>query len=152
MKRIYFDMDGTIADLYSVENWLSMLRAEDATPYLIAKPMVNISELNVLCGMLRRCGYEIGVISWLSKESSQEYKQAVRAAKREWLKKYFPACGTEIHLVQYGTPKHSVVKAKNAILFDDEERNGISWSRNGGTWFNPKEVKIEDILRELAGF
>lgn len=151
MKKIYFDMDGTIADLYGVENWLSMLRAEDATPYRIAKPLVNITELNVLCGLLRRQGYEIGVISWLSKESSQEYKKKVRQAKREWLKKYFPACGDEIHLVQYGTPKHKVTKARGAILFDDENKNGISWERNGGQWINPTEKKIEKVLRSMAG-
>lgn len=151
MKKIYFDMDGTIADLYGVENWLPMLRAEDATPYRIAKPLINIAELNVLCGLLRRQGYEIGVISWLSKESSKEYKKAVRAAKREWLKKYFPACGNEIHLVQYGTPKHSIVKAKGAILFDDEYKNGISWERNGGEWINPTEKRIEKVLQSMVG-
>lgn len=151
MKKIYFDMDGTIADLYGVENWLPMLRAEDATPYRIAKPLVNITRFNVLCGLLRRQGYEIGVISWLSKESSKEYKKAVRAAKREWLKKYFPACGNEIHLVQYGTPKHSIVKAKGAILFDDEYKNGVSWERNGGEWINPIEKRIEKVLQSMVG-
>lgn len=151
MKKIYFDMDGTIADLYGVENWLSMLRAEDATPYRVAKPLVNITELNVLCGLLRRQGYEIGVISWLSKESSREYKKAVRAAKREWIRKYFPACGDEIHLVQYGTPKHSVAKAKNAILIDDEFKNGVSWVKNGGQWIDPTKQKIETALRFMAG-
>lgn len=29
---INFDMDGTIADLYGVDNWLEMLIAEDTTP------------------------------------------------------------------------------------------------------------------------
>ena len=27
MKAIYFDMDGTIADLYGYEGWLEMLQA-----------------------------------------------------------------------------------------------------------------------------
>ena len=31
-KTLVFDMDGTIADLYGVEGWLEMLRAEDETP------------------------------------------------------------------------------------------------------------------------
>ena len=35
-KMICFDMDGTIADLYAVENWLPMLRAFDPTPYEVA--------------------------------------------------------------------------------------------------------------------
>ena len=151
MKKIYFDMDGTIADLYGVENWLPMLRAEDATPYRIAKTLVNITRFNVWCGLLRRQGYEIGVISWLSKESRKEYKKAVRAAKREWLRKYFPACGNETHHIQYGTPKHSIVKAKGAILFDDEYKNGVSWERNGGEWINPTEKRIEKVLQSMVG-
>ena len=41
--KIWFDMDGTIADLYGVENWLEMLIVHDETPYAIAKPIVNLS-------------------------------------------------------------------------------------------------------------
>ena len=33
MKQIWFDMDGTLADLYGVENWLEKLRASDPSPY-----------------------------------------------------------------------------------------------------------------------
>ena len=47
MCRINFDMDGTIANLYGVENWLEMLMAEDETPYAIAKPLVNLSLLKI---------------------------------------------------------------------------------------------------------
>ena len=36
---ICFDMDGTIADLYAVNNWQNMLRAYDPTPYATAEPM-----------------------------------------------------------------------------------------------------------------
>jgi len=43
MKAIYFDMDGTIADFYSVENWLEDLRMENVAPYILAKPMLATS-------------------------------------------------------------------------------------------------------------
>ena len=43
--RICFDMDGTIADLYGVENWLDNLIAENVKPYAEAKPMLNLSAL-----------------------------------------------------------------------------------------------------------
>ena len=36
-KAIYFDMDGTIANLYAVENWLPMLRHQ-----IIEKILLNI--------------------------------------------------------------------------------------------------------------
>ena len=42
---IWFDMDGTIADLYAVENWLPMLRAYDPAPYTLAKPLVHMATL-----------------------------------------------------------------------------------------------------------
>ena len=38
-KLFLFDMDGTIAYLYGVYNWLDMLRNYDPTPYANAKPM-----------------------------------------------------------------------------------------------------------------
>lgn len=37
--KICFDMDGTIADLYGVENWFEYLTAENVKPYKIAKPL-----------------------------------------------------------------------------------------------------------------
>ena len=42
-KSIYFDMDGTIANLFEVENWLPMLRAYNPAPYEQAKVMVNMA-------------------------------------------------------------------------------------------------------------
>ena len=42
---IYFDMDGTIANLYAVENWLPKLRNEDASPYTDAEPLVRLATL-----------------------------------------------------------------------------------------------------------
>ena len=41
--KIWFDMDGTIANLYGVDGWLSALNAFDPSPYEIAKPLVNLS-------------------------------------------------------------------------------------------------------------
>ena len=52
--KIWFDMDGTIADLYGVENWLEMLIAHDETPYAIAKPIVNLSVLARLMNKVQR--------------------------------------------------------------------------------------------------
>ena len=61
--RIWFDMDGTIADLYGVTDWLPMLRAYDPTPYAIAKPLVNLSRLARTLNRLQALGHEIGIIS-----------------------------------------------------------------------------------------
>ena len=45
MTKVWFDMDGTIADLYAVEGWLNSLRAFDPKPYAKAQPMLNMSAL-----------------------------------------------------------------------------------------------------------
>ena len=42
---INFDMDGTIADLYGIENWLEMLIAEDNTPSAEGLPLLRLSSL-----------------------------------------------------------------------------------------------------------
>ena len=44
-RAIYFDMDGTIANLYGVENWLDYLINEQTKPYREAKPLVEMELL-----------------------------------------------------------------------------------------------------------
>ena len=86
MRTIYFDMDGTIANLYGVENWLPMLRNEDTTPYIKALPLLNMSILARLLNSLIRKGWNIGIISWTSKGGTEEYNERVKVAKIKWLK------------------------------------------------------------------
>ena len=140
MKAIIFDMDGTIADLYGVNDWLSKLRSEDASPYIEAKPLVNLSRLARKLNTLQRTGYKIGVVSWGSKVSSPEYLEAVREAKERWLASHLKSVSFDSIIVcPYGTPKSSVCPFYNedAILFDDEERNRSEWGENS---FTEKEI------------
>ena len=124
-KAIYFDMDGTIANLYGVDNWLDYLIKYDSTPYEIAKPMLNMSVLARILNRLQRKGYIIGIISWLSKTSTPEYGEKVRQAKINWLKKHLKSVKFDsIQIVDYGTPKYTLGKG---ILFDDEIENRNAW-------------------------
>ena len=126
-KAIYFDMDGTIADLYGVSGWLADLEAENVRPYAEAKPLLNLSLLARYIHKAQRMGYTVGVISWLSKSGSPSYNEAVAAVKREWLAKHLPSVEwDEIHIVKYGTPK-STCRTCPGILFDDEQRNLDEW-------------------------
>ena len=127
IKAIYFDLDGTIADLYGVEGWLDDLIAENTRPYAEAKPLLNLSLLARYIHKAQKMGYIVGIISWLSKSGSPEYNKAVTEVKREWLKKHLPSVEwDEIHIVEYGTPK-STCRTCPGILFDDEERNLKEW-------------------------
>lgn len=120
-KALLFDMDGTIADLYSVENWLPKLRAEDVSPYRDAKPMYDMDLLNEVLKCLRCEGYRVVVVSWGAMGASAEYGKAVRKAKIRWLQDYgFPF--DEVHIVKYGTPKANFIKDDTAILIDDNQK------------------------------
>ena len=124
-REINFDMDGTIANLYGVENWLEYLMASDTTPYEVAQPLVNLSSLARVLNRLQRNGYTIRVISWLAKTTDTEYNKRVAEVKREWLAKHLPSVQwNEICIVNYGTPKST---CGNGILFDDEEPNRNEW-------------------------
>lgn len=150
-KAIYFDMDGTIADLYGVPNWLDMLIAEDATPYRVAKPLVNLARLARTLNHLQREGYVIGIISWGSKNSTADYFTKVAAAKREWLSKHLPSVKwDEIHIVKYGTDKSSVCRTHDGILFDDEERNLNNWGNEYGFYPNQIFTILGSLLNMAA--
>ena len=142
---IYFDLDGTLFDLYGVDNWLPKLRACDPSPYEDALPMQDFRVLARLLNKLQAAGYNIGVITWLSKESTPEYDEAVRRAKRKALAKRLPSVDSdEIHMVKYGTPKYAVARNPFGILFDDEEKNRERWK---GAAFPPEE--IFEVLKSL---
>ena len=121
IKLVCFDIDGTIADLYSVENWLPLLRAEDPAPYRTASPMWDMKELAEVLKALMTLGIEVRIITWLSKESSEEYKTATRKAKREWLDQYnFPY--DAFHGIQYGRTKAEVDAKLQAL--QETRKNG----------------------------
>lgn len=144
-KAIYFDMDGTIADLYAVDGWLEMLRAFDTTPYEQAQVMLNMSHLARLLNALQKQGYKIGIVSWLSKCPEPIYDLCVIQAKYEWLGKHLASVRfDEIRIVAHGTPKSSVVACPCGILFDDESKNREEWQ---GQAYKPCD--IINVLKSL---
>ena len=141
---IFFDMDGTIADLYGVGGWLDYLIASDTLPYEIALPLIRLNSLARILNRLQRQGYRIGIISWLSKNGNDEYNTAVEIVKKNWLKKHLPSVSfDEIHIVKYGTPKEIYAKTFEDILFDDEKKNRDTWTG--------KAFDVNQILEILKG-
>ena len=140
--KIWFDMDGTIANLYGVDGWLEMLIANDPTPYAVAKAMLNMSLLARYLNKAIAQGHEVGVISWLSKNSNAEYDEKVKAAKLNWLNTHLKSVAfTTIHIVAYGTNKLNT--CGEGILFDDELNNRVTWGEGA---YEPA-----DILNILKG-
>ena len=138
---IYFDMDGTIADLYGFDNWLNYLLADDTTPYSDCEVLPWFNEVLYHVQALRELGVTIGVISWGAKDSSKKYHAATRKAKLNWLNNH----GFEIdeyHVQYYGTPKINIAKIKkNVILVDDDENVRANWDnvKSNRTSISPEE-------------
>ena len=131
MKKInvYLDMDGTIADLYGIENWLPRLRESDEKIFLECKPLVS-EETLLAC--FPKDKYEIKVLSMTPLGASEEYCKNVAEQKDAWLDKYFPSITKRIYKV-YGHNKN-LKGSENAILIDDSEPIRNSWR---GTAINP---------------
>ena len=139
---IWFDMDGTIADLYGVDGWLENLINEDTRPYDIAKPLVNMAYLARLLHKVQANGYEIGIISWTSRSGSDLYNGEVALAKMVWLHKHLASVEWDsIKIVPYGTNKRTA--CGGGILFDDEQGNRDTWGEGA---YSP-----ENILSVLKG-
>lgn len=142
-KQICLDMDGTIVDLYSVPNWCEKLNSCDSSPYAEAQPLWNMSQLARLLHKAQRLGYVIGIISWLSKNGTEDYNAEVDFIKRKWLAEHLPSVEFDfVKIVQYGLPKSS---CGSGILFDDNFKVRQEWS---GKAYHPNEM-IE-FLRKLS--
>lgn len=148
MSTIYFDMDGTIADFYSVPNWLDYLDRQDTTPYEIAKPMFNFSAFARLLHRVQAKGHRIGIISALSRSGDDIFHNHIQEAKRKWLAQHLPSVAwNEIIFVPYGSNKNEstpIPTNHNKVLFDDEAKNRAEWQGLA--------LSQENLLDELLTF
>lgn len=151
VRMIVWDMDGTMADLYGVDGWLEMLRNENPLPYEIAKPLWDMERLANIIRGLQAIGVEQRIVTWLSMDSSEEYKTETRRAKKEWLEQFdFPY--DHFHGVQFGATKADSVRKfladdEEAILIDDSARVRKGWHL--GETVDPTEIDIIDFLETL---
>lgn len=147
MKKIYFDMDGTVYDLYALPNWLELLREEREGAFTLGSPKVDMVALREVCELLRAEGWDFGIITWLPIGATKKYCRSCEQEKKEWAKKFMPYI-TEFYTQVYGVPKQiaPIRQAKTMILIDD----------NAGvrkTWETKKQRKTIDanldIIAEL---
>lgn len=140
-KIISLDMDGTIVDFYGVEDWLSKIRAHDASPYRDARALVNLSRLARRLNTIQRKGWKIRIVSWGSKDRDKNFLEEVRRAKIEWLARHLKSVHfDEICIVHYGTPKSKVGTLHGGFLFDDEKQNREEWTRAGMVAYDATEI------------
>ena len=82
ISAIVWDMDGTIADLYGVIDWLPKLRSSDPSPYIDAEPLYNMQVLSSLVSKLSDKGITQIICTWLAKEASKSYKKKTKVARK----------------------------------------------------------------------
>lgn len=146
-KVIMFDMDGTVYDLYGVDNWLEKLENSDVSAYADGAPLVNLRELEKVCRALIEKGFEIGVITWLSKCGNEKFNRDTTLTKKMWVENNMPYV-TKFTAQTYGTPKQKALdkSVKFAILVDDNADVRKMWD-------TPKQRKSinanNDIISEL---
>ena len=113
---VYLDMDGTIADLYGIENWLDRLHNEDETIFTECAPLITEKEL------LKRFPtekYEIRILSMTPLGATDKYCENVANQKSAWLDRYF------------------LKGSANAILVDDSAPIRATFR---GTALNPADL------------
>lgn len=115
-KIVYLDMDGTIADLYNLPNWLERLQNEDKTIFEECKPLVTMEELNSYYPLDK---YELRICSMTPKGASANYRESVKAQKNAWLDKFFPYITHRVYMT-YGHSKN-LRNSKEHILIDDNK-------------------------------
>jgi FMN phosphatase YigB (HAD superfamily) len=144
-KTIFFDMDGTLADFYGIDNWLEYLNNFDVTPYKQADTLFNMSAFARLLHKVQNMGYKIGIISWLSMTGTKEYNERVTQVKLDWLKLHLPSVEWDIiHITEYGVSKNSFMNTTDDVLFDDNAEIRQEWGANA---FDEKNIL--DILKSL---
>ena len=100
-------MDGTIANLYGIKDWLPRLRNNDPTIFLECDPIIKI-------------------LSMTPKDASKEYCKNVAEQKNFWLNTYFPRLTKRIYRA-YGHNKN-LKNSWKAILIDDSAPIRKSWN------------------------
>ena len=120
--KVYLDLDGTIASLYTEKDWLNRLHNEEEGLFLNLKPIIN---QEILLEKFPKEKYEIVILSMTPKGASLEYCERVKTEKDLWLSEHFPSLTKRIYK-KYGHNKN-LKNSANAILIDDNEIIRNNW-------------------------
>lgn len=130
--KVYLDLDGTIASLYTEKNWLKRLRDEEKGLFLNLRPMISQDKLLEIFPQEK---YDIRILSMTPLGASKPFCEKVVEEKNAWLDEYFPVLKKRIYQ-KYGYNKN-VKNSANAILVDDNEAIRKSWK---GIALNPAQL------------
>lgn len=146
-KFIFFDLDGTLCNIFEDPNWLSRIEKEDVSLFVEAKPMVKIKEFTSLIKLLQEKGYKVGIISYLPWYASSKYSSEVKKAKEDYIKSKFSKIKFDkVHIVPYPTPK-DIFAGVGDCLIDDDINNRKQWSKGKAYTQNDIVNKLKRIYK-----
>lgn len=159
MNSIWFDMDGTIAELYKVEGWLESLREKNWTIYAECEPRHNYERINKAIEALIENGWQVGVITWASKGINWGNDlNKIADIKFQWLCKYFPALADgRFACIPYGYDKAQFLEEMERIysvsyLVDDNKEVRAEWRRHSNEYTQFKTIDASRaFVRKLEG-
>ena len=162
MKGIFFDLDGTIAELYKVEGWLESLRSNDWSVYRKCAPRHNYQRINTAIEALIENGWQVGVITWASKGIGWGTDlDEIARVKFDWLCRFFPALADgRFACIPYGYSKADFLEEMGdaynvAYLVDDNKEVRHDWrshSHNNRNYTEYKTINASrSFVRELEG-
>lgn len=131
-RTVYFDMDGTLADLYGVHDVFKRLDSNDATVYLEAGPIPKYVDM---LKEFKAMGYMTGIITAGSRFPAgtpeairDKMNEDTAEAKQQWLHENgISPYIDSFQFVPYGVSKYEVAKDKTGILVDDDDRVLDTW-------------------------
>lgn len=126
--KIYFDLDGTVYNLYGIAEWEPKLRAENPNVFREGSFIGDYQDFMNICNKLLEKGVQFGVITWLPMQASPEYEVECELVKREWVQRYMPFV-SEFTAQSYGVPKQNAIikRAKTMYLLDDNTEICEMW-------------------------
>lgn len=159
MKTIWFDMDGTVYELYKLDGWLTRLEEKDATVYNAKNACrANLKRIDSAVKTLVEAGWEVGVITWGAKghEEGSAFLKEIAHAKKMWLRANMPNLFFYGHFTiqPYGVDKVRAIREVSDtmnVLVDDNALVRKVWRAHGKNFktINAK-VSYAKALENLA--
>lgn len=142
---IYLDLDGTLYDLYNIENWEQKLREEKPNMYNQDRPLYT-PRIHTIVSALLRYGVKFHVITKLSMTATKNYAELTTAEKKTWTRTNLPFV-SNINCINYYDHKYNYIckKDEDNILIDDSDKECADWT---GTAIKA-ENNIEEILSKI---
>lgn len=152
--KVYFDLDGTLFDLYGKTDWLETLENERTGAFEgNFLPEINLEELLAVINSLIFKGVEFNVITWLPMQASEEYQKVCTAEKIAWVRENLPFVN-DIICQPYGVPKQNAItkRAKTMILIDDNKEVCRIWetAKMRQSFNVDKKYTVVDALYDIS--